>query len=162
MFSVSRVFCPLLCLAWTSIWLYCHLRKGKEYLEAKGHLSLMFFLINTWYCSYWVCNPCVHYTKQWLCNILFLWMVFRLHKLWYGKKQQEQPQTDLPEDVRMTCLQFTKYHKDQCCQDIVKKRRWEHRVLLIALVKGCWETVLNKHVPWCVEKHTLITIHIPQ
>uniref|UniRef100_A0A671YER7 G protein-coupled receptor 155 n=1 Tax=Sparus aurata TaxID=8175 RepID=A0A671YER7_SPAAU len=60
----------------------------------------------------------------------------RLHKLWYGKKQQEQPQTDLPEDVRMTCLQFTKYHKDQCCQDIVKKRRCGRRTMVDCFL-GC-------------------------
>lgn len=47
----------------------------------------------------------------------------RLYSLWYGKKQEEQPQTDLPEDIRMTCTQFTRYHKQQCFHDIVKKRR---------------------------------------
>ncbi|KAL7384422.1 hypothetical protein ABVT39_001938 [Epinephelus coioides] len=47
----------------------------------------------------------------------------RLYSLWYGRKQEEQPQTDLPEEIRMTCTQFTKYHKDQCFHDIVKKRR---------------------------------------
>ncbi|XP_063353591.1 lysosomal cholesterol signaling protein-like isoform X2 [Pelmatolapia mariae] len=46
----------------------------------------------------------------------------RLYSLWYGK-QEEQPQTDLPEEIRMTCTQFTKYHKQQCFHDIVKKRR---------------------------------------
>ncbi|XP_073329431.1 lysosomal cholesterol signaling protein [Pagrus major] len=59
-----------------------------------------------------------------------------LHKLWYGKKQQEQPQTDLPEDVRMTCIQFTKYHKDQCCQDIVKKRRCGRKTMVDCFL-GC-------------------------
>lgn len=52
-------------------------------------------------------------------------MLFRLYSLWYGKKQEEQLQSELPEEIRMTCTQFTKYHKDQCFQDIVKKRRWE-------------------------------------
>lgn len=50
-------------------------------------------------------------------------MVSRLRRLWYGKKPEEQLQTDLPEDIRMTCTQFTKYHKDQCLHDIVKMRR---------------------------------------
>lgn len=50
-------------------------------------------------------------------------MLFRLYSLWYGKKQEEQLQSELPEEIRMTCTQFTKYHKDQCFQDIVKKRR---------------------------------------
>lgn len=47
----------------------------------------------------------------------------RLYSLWYRRKKQERPQEDLPEDIRMTCIQFTKYHKQQCCHDIVKKRR---------------------------------------
>nr|XP_020452055.1 integral membrane protein GPR155 [Monopterus albus]XP_020452056.1 integral membrane protein GPR155 [Monopterus albus] len=52
----------------------------------------------------------------------------RLYRLWYGKRQEEQQQqqqqqADLPEDIRVTCTQFTKYHKDQCFHDIVKKRR---------------------------------------
>ncbi|CAB1417274.1 unnamed protein product [Pleuronectes platessa] len=47
----------------------------------------------------------------------------RLYKLWYGRKREEPLLTDLPEEVRMTCTKFTKYHKDQCCHDIVKKRR---------------------------------------
>lgn len=69
---------------------------------------------------------CVHYTKQ--CTVtMHLYFVFvngfRLYSLWYRKKQEDQLQTDLPEDVRMTCTQFTKYHKDQCSHDIVKKRR---------------------------------------
>ncbi|KAM8748921.1 lysosomal cholesterol signaling protein [Acanthopagrus schlegelii] len=69
-------------------------------------------------------------------NFIILPFKKRLHKLWYGKKQQEQPQTDLPEDVRMTCLQFTKYHKDQCCQDIVKKRRCGRRTMVDCFL-GC-------------------------
>ncbi|KAG7282226.1 hypothetical protein CRUP_038394 [Coryphaenoides rupestris] len=47
----------------------------------------------------------------------------RLHKLWHGKKLDVQPQNELPADVQITCLQFTKYHRDQCCQDIVRKRQ---------------------------------------
>lgn len=62
MFSLTRVFCPLLCLGWTSIWLYCHLRNGKEHLchetlsHSKAHLK--FFLLTT-YCLYCACLPCV-------------------------------------------------------------------------------------------------------
>uniref|UniRef100_A0A7N6AR25 DEP domain-containing protein n=1 Tax=Anabas testudineus TaxID=64144 RepID=A0A7N6AR25_ANATE len=47
----------------------------------------------------------------------------RLRRLCYGKKQEELLPSDLPEDIRMTCTQFNKYHKDQCFHDIVKKRR---------------------------------------
>ncbi|XP_071330970.1 lysosomal cholesterol signaling protein [Trachinotus anak] len=60
----------------------------------------------------------------------------RLYSLWYGKKQEEQLQSDLPEDVRMTCTQFTKYHKDQCFHDIVKKRRCGKRTMVDCFL-GC-------------------------
>uniref|UniRef100_A0A8C9YUQ6 G protein-coupled receptor 155 n=1 Tax=Sander lucioperca TaxID=283035 RepID=A0A8C9YUQ6_SANLU len=58
----------------------------------------------------------------------------RLYSLWYGKKQEEQ--TDLPDEVRMTCTQFTKYHKDQCFHDIVKKRRCGKRTKVDCFL-GC-------------------------
>ncbi|XP_044221652.1 integral membrane protein GPR155 [Thunnus albacares] len=60
----------------------------------------------------------------------------RLYRLWYGKRQDEQPQTDLPEEIRITCTQFTKYHKDQCFRDIVKKRRCGMRTLVDCFL-GC-------------------------
>ncbi|XP_059199010.1 integral membrane protein GPR155 [Centropristis striata] len=60
----------------------------------------------------------------------------RLYRLWYGKKLEEQPQTDLPEEIRMTCTQFTKYHKDQCSHDIVKKRRCGKRTVVDCFL-GC-------------------------
>ncbi|KAM7407431.1 hypothetical protein PAMA_003247 [Pampus argenteus] len=60
----------------------------------------------------------------------------RLHRLWYGKRQNEHPQADLPEEVRMTCTQFTKYHKDLCFRDIVKKRRCGMRTMVDCFL-GC-------------------------
>lgn len=86
-------------------------------------------------------------------------MGFRLYNLWYGKKQEEQLENELPEDIRMTCTQFTKYHKDQCFHDIVKRRRWEHIVRLTAtLVRRWWENILNKQIPLYVCR----VIHKPQ
>lgn len=60
----------------------------------------------------------------------------RLHRLFYGKKQEEQPQTNLSEEIRMTCSQFTQYHKDQCCHDIVKKRRCGKQTMVESFL-GC-------------------------
>ncbi|XP_054471046.1 integral membrane protein GPR155 [Anoplopoma fimbria] len=60
----------------------------------------------------------------------------RLYSLWYGKKKEDQPQTDLPEEIRMTCTQFTKYHKDQCFHDIVKKRRCGKKTVVDCFL-GC-------------------------
>ncbi|KAM8856063.1 lysosomal cholesterol signaling protein [Spinachia spinachia] len=59
----------------------------------------------------------------------------RLYSLWYGRKQEEL-QGELPEEIRMTCTQFTKYHKDQCSQDIVKKRRCGTRTVADCFL-GC-------------------------
>uniref|UniRef100_A0A7N8WR64 G protein-coupled receptor 155a n=1 Tax=Mastacembelus armatus TaxID=205130 RepID=A0A7N8WR64_9TELE len=61
----------------------------------------------------------------------------RLYRLWHGKAEEEVPQTaDLPEDIRMTCTQFTKYHKDQCLQEIVKKKRCGKRTMVDCFL-GC-------------------------
>uniref|UniRef100_A0A665WYF2 DEP domain-containing protein n=1 Tax=Echeneis naucrates TaxID=173247 RepID=A0A665WYF2_ECHNA len=80
----------------------------------------------------------------------------RLRNLWYGKKQEEQLPSDLPEDVRMTTMQFIKYHKEQCFHDIVKKRRCGRRTVVdcflgcelvewlqqVGLAQDCGEAVL--------------------
>lgn len=39
-FSLVRVFCHLRCLVWTNIWLYCHLRNGKEHLLSWSNATL--------------------------------------------------------------------------------------------------------------------------
>ncbi|XP_055015676.1 integral membrane protein GPR155 [Boleophthalmus pectinirostris] len=57
----------------------------------------------------------------------------RLYALW-NRRQREQPQTDL--GIRMTCTQFTKYHKDQCSHDIVRQRRCGKRTI-VACFLGC-------------------------
>ncbi|XP_013763759.1 integral membrane protein GPR155 [Pundamilia nyererei] len=59
----------------------------------------------------------------------------RLYSLWYGK-QEEQPQSDLSEEIGMTCTQFTKYHKQQCFHDIVKKRRCGKKTMVDCFL-GC-------------------------
>ncbi|MFT7799549.1 integral membrane protein GPR155 isoform X2 [Arapaima gigas] len=47
----------------------------------------------------------------------------RLARLWQGRVRVPEPRAALPEDIRLTCTQFIRYHKDQCAQDIVQKRR---------------------------------------
>ncbi|CAI5656041.1 unnamed protein product [Oreochromis niloticus] len=59
----------------------------------------------------------------------------RLYSLWYGK-QEERPQSDLPEEIRMTCTQFTKYHKQQCFHDIIKKKRCGKKTMVDCFL-GC-------------------------
>lgn len=47
----------------------------------------------------------------------------RLQGLWQGKDSEEEDQSAVPEEIRLTCTQFVRYHKDQCVQDLVHVRR---------------------------------------
>ncbi|XP_061547155.1 lysosomal cholesterol signaling protein [Phycodurus eques] len=60
----------------------------------------------------------------------------RLHRLWYRKRQEEQPRSNVPEEIRMTCTDFIERHKDQCFHDIVRKRRCGIRKMVDCFL-GC-------------------------
>uniref|UniRef100_A0A3B4WX35 G protein-coupled receptor 155 n=1 Tax=Seriola lalandi dorsalis TaxID=1841481 RepID=A0A3B4WX35_SERLL len=49
----------------------------------------------------------------------------RLLGLWHGRDSEDLSPSSVPEEVRLTCTQFVRYHKDQCVQDIVHTRRYE-------------------------------------
>lgn len=44
----------------------------------------------------------------------------RLLSLWQGRDSDELSPSGVPEEVRLACTQFVRYHKDQCVQDIVR------------------------------------------
>ncbi|XP_062383354.1 lysosomal cholesterol signaling protein isoform X2 [Sardina pilchardus] len=46
----------------------------------------------------------------------------RLASLW-GSEPVEETLAAGQEDIRLTCTQFVRYHKDQCVQDLVRQRR---------------------------------------
>ncbi|XP_018549322.1 integral membrane protein GPR155 isoform X2 [Lates calcarifer] len=46
----------------------------------------------------------------------------RLLSLWQGRESDDLSPSGVPEEVRLTCTQFVRYHKDQCVQDIVHTR----------------------------------------
>ncbi|XP_035462115.2 integral membrane protein GPR155 isoform X2 [Scophthalmus maximus] len=48
----------------------------------------------------------------------------RLLGLWQGRDPDDLSPSGVPEEVRLTCTQFVRYHKDQCVQDIVHTRRF--------------------------------------
>ncbi|XP_055018587.1 integral membrane protein GPR155 isoform X2 [Boleophthalmus pectinirostris] len=48
----------------------------------------------------------------------------RLLSLWHGRDSSELPSAGVPEEVRLTCTQFVRYHKEQCVQDVVHRRRY--------------------------------------
>ncbi|CAI5654797.1 unnamed protein product [Oreochromis niloticus] len=48
----------------------------------------------------------------------------RLLSLWQGRDIDDLSPSGVPEEVRLTCTQFVRYHKDQCVQDIVHTRRF--------------------------------------
>ncbi|XP_049456598.1 integral membrane protein GPR155-like isoform X2 [Epinephelus fuscoguttatus] len=46
----------------------------------------------------------------------------RLLGMWQGRDSEDLSPSGVPEEVRLTCTQFVRYHKDQCVQDIVHTR----------------------------------------
>ncbi|XP_040912872.1 integral membrane protein GPR155 [Toxotes jaculatrix] len=128
------------------LWLLFNRNPGRLYLE------LQFFCAVANYGQGFISFALFGLDK----HLIILPFKKRLYSLWHGKKQEEQLQSDLPEDVRMTCIQFTKYHKDQCFQDIVKKRRCGKRTVVdcflgcelvewlqqVGLAQDCGEAVL--------------------
>ncbi|XP_026789244.3 integral membrane protein GPR155 isoform X3 [Pangasianodon hypophthalmus] len=47
----------------------------------------------------------------------------RLAALLGGGQETSRAPSTVPEEIRLTCTQFVRYHKNQCVQDIVHKRR---------------------------------------
>lgn len=47
----------------------------------------------------------------------------RLFGLLPGRNTEDVSPSSVPEEVRLTCTQFVRYHKDQCVQDIVHTHR---------------------------------------
>ncbi|KAG2459372.1 GP155 protein, partial [Polypterus senegalus] len=43
--------------------------------------------------------------------------------LFMGKEKVDENESAVSEEIRMTCRQFVRYHKDQCVRDIVQQRR---------------------------------------
>ncbi|CAL1582310.1 unnamed protein product [Knipowitschia caucasica] len=58
----------------------------------------------------------------------------RLFSLWNSRRRPDQLWTDLPEEIRMICTQFTKYHKEQCGYDIVRQRRCGKKTMVACFV----------------------------
>ncbi|NXU58211.1 GP155 protein, partial [Turnix velox] len=47
----------------------------------------------------------------------------RLEFLWGGREAAGHTDASLPEEIRMTCQQFVRYHRDHCVKSIVRGRR---------------------------------------
>ncbi|XP_061735993.1 lysosomal cholesterol signaling protein [Nerophis ophidion] len=95
------------------VWLLFHQHTGRLYVE------LQFFCAVANYGQGFLSFALFGLDK----HLIILPFRKRLHLLWYGKKQGEQTQSDLPEEVRMVCTDFVKHHKVKCVHDIVRKRR---------------------------------------
>uniref|UniRef100_A0A3B4A3A5 DEP domain-containing protein n=1 Tax=Periophthalmus magnuspinnatus TaxID=409849 RepID=A0A3B4A3A5_9GOBI len=65
----------------------------------------------------------------------------RLLSLWHGRDSSELPSAGVPEEVRLTCTQFVRYHKEQCVQDVVHTRRYA-----VSLFRG------SDLVEWLLER----------
>ncbi|XP_061827584.1 lysosomal cholesterol signaling protein [Nerophis lumbriciformis] len=110
----------------SSVWLLFHQHTGRLYVE------LQFFCAVANYGQGFLSFALFGLDK----HLIILPFRKRLHLLWYGKKQGEQTQSDLPEEVRMTCTNFVKYHKVKCFHDIVRKRRCGMRTTVDCFL-GC-------------------------
>uniref|UniRef100_A0AAX7T344 G protein-coupled receptor 155b n=1 Tax=Astatotilapia calliptera TaxID=8154 RepID=A0AAX7T344_ASTCA len=66
----------------------------------------------------------------------------RLLSLWQGRDIDDLSPSGVPEEVRLTCTQFVRYHKDQCVQDIVHTRRYEY----------LFTCICSDLVDWLVER----------
>ncbi|KAM3607763.1 uncharacterized protein V6R79_013410 [Siganus canaliculatus] len=108
------------------VWLLFSRVPGRLYLE------LQFFCAVTSYGQGFLSFALFGLDK----HLIILPFKKRLCSLWNGRKRDEQLHTDIPEEVRMTCTQFIKYHKDQCCRDIVRKRRCG-KMTMVECFLGC-------------------------
>uniref|UniRef100_A0A8C6L4Y8 G protein-coupled receptor 155 n=1 Tax=Nothobranchius furzeri TaxID=105023 RepID=A0A8C6L4Y8_NOTFU len=59
-------------------------------------------------------------------HLITLPFMKRLLSQWQGREGEDLSPSAVPEEVRLTCTQFVRYHKDQCVQDIVHTRRYEY------------------------------------
>nr|XP_015800212.2 integral membrane protein GPR155 isoform X2 [Nothobranchius furzeri] len=55
-------------------------------------------------------------------HLITLPFMKRLLSQWQGREGEDLSPSAVPEEVRLTCTQFVRYHKDQCVQDIVHTR----------------------------------------
>ncbi|XP_047458007.1 integral membrane protein GPR155 [Mugil cephalus] len=108
------------------LWLLCNHVPGRLYLE------LQFFCAVANYGQGFLSFALFGLDK----HLILLPFKKRLYSLFRGKKRDEETQTDLSEEIRMTCTQFLKYHKQQCFQDIVKKRRCGKKTVVECFL-GC-------------------------
>lgn len=53
-------------------------------------------------------------------------MFSRWLSFWQGGDSEDLSPSAEAEEVRLTCTQFVRYHKDQCVQDIVHTHRYEY------------------------------------
>lgn len=57
------------------------------------------------------------------CPLRLTHVCVRLLRLLLGRNGDDVSPSGVPEEVRLTCTQFVRYHKEQCVQDIVHTRR---------------------------------------
>uniref|UniRef100_A0AAQ5X649 DEP domain-containing protein n=1 Tax=Amphiprion ocellaris TaxID=80972 RepID=A0AAQ5X649_AMPOC len=60
----------------------------------------------------------------------------RLLSLWQSRETEDLSPSAVPEEVRLTCTQFVRYHKDQCVQDIVHTPDNQHGFTSVVF-RGC-------------------------
>ncbi|XP_063069463.1 lysosomal cholesterol signaling protein [Engraulis encrasicolus] len=101
------------------IWWLFHREPGRLYLE------LQFFCVILNYGQGFISFGLFGLDK----HLIILPFKQRIARLWGGRGGSADPSPGLPEEIRLTCTQFMRYHQEQCIQDIVQRKRCgEHSV----------------------------------
>uniref|UniRef100_A0A3B5M5N0 Uncharacterized protein n=1 Tax=Xiphophorus couchianus TaxID=32473 RepID=A0A3B5M5N0_9TELE len=77
----------------------------------------------------------------------------RFLSLWHSRDGEDPSPSAVPEDVRLTCTQFVRYHKDQCVQDIVHTHRYEGHSVFRGSDLVDWLTEQGLCARWTEAKH---------
>ncbi|KAL2081601.1 hypothetical protein ACEWY4_023454 [Coilia grayii] len=100
------------------LWWLFHQEPGRLYLE------LQFFCVILNYGQGFISFGLFGLDK----HLIILPFKKRVTRLWRGRGGADDPSPSrLPEEVRLTCTQFTRYHQEQCIRDIVQRKRCGER-----------------------------------
>uniref|UniRef100_A0AAQ5Y4E7 DEP domain-containing protein n=1 Tax=Amphiprion ocellaris TaxID=80972 RepID=A0AAQ5Y4E7_AMPOC len=109
-------------------------------------LCLLLFvslLANLSSCLWWLFNKDpgrLYLELQFFCAVAnygqSVYVLFRLLSLWQSRETEDLSPSAVPEEVRLTCTQFVRYHKDQCVQDIVHTPDNQHGFTSVVF-RGC-------------------------
>ncbi|XP_030637692.1 integral membrane protein GPR155 [Chanos chanos] len=86
----------------------------------------------------------------------------RLASLWGGAEVNNPSSAAVTEEVRLTCTHFVRYHKDQCVQDIIHRRRCADCFMgSMLLGVGAWPAIEVRPYPMALREGGKADSHRP-